>query len=432
MATPIWTGDAEAIAQVDLITVALTWAGADEATVTISDKTLTLTVGTDTDTDEVATAIKEMVNGDAQTGTGDHTFSQTGDNIAEFNGITATVVNSVVTLTADVAGTPFTLTAGETTGGDGTATRSASVANQSPNDWNDATNWSTGSVPVDSDDVIVENSNVAILYGLAQTGVSLASFTVKPTFTGTIGLPRTNTAGYVEYLETYLTLADVGDVVTTIYNIDASGSGRIKIDNIDAQCELNVYGTGTRAEDDVPVLLFVGTHASNILNLNKGDVGVGFFGGEAATLATTRVGYRNARSSDSKLVIGIGCNTTTLVQHGGEVEALSTLTTVTVTAGTLTVGDDAAVTTLNLDGGTCYYESDGNLTQLNVAGGAVIDFRRDARDRTVAATNVYAGGIVYDPMETVTWTNGLDLQRCGLEDVTLELGKHRTWTPSGI
>lgn len=432
MAMRVFEGEAAAVAQVDTITVALTWAGADTATVTINGKDLVLTVGTDTTTAQVATAIKEMINGDAQTGTGDHTFGETGDDVPEFQGITATVVASVVSCTADVAGTPFTMTATEVTAGDGTATLAPGTANQSPNDWSNAANWSgdPGAVPVDADDVVIENSSVSILYGLDQSAVSLNSLTIKPTFTGNLGLPRNNAAGYVEYFDTYLVTSAAADATTCTYNIDAGGSGRIRLDTNTGQSEINVYGSGTRAEADVPAILIKGTHAANVLNLNKGDVGLAFFGGEAATAATIRVGYRDAVASDCDLVVGAGATTTTLVQIGGDVEILSNLTTATIAAGTLTIGDDATVTTLNVDGGTVYYESDGICGTANVAG--TLDFRRDIRARTVTNANLYEGGAIQDPAATVTWTNGIDLQHCGLGDVTLDWGEHRTVTPTAI
>jgi len=432
MATRVWKGEVAAVAQVDTITVAGAWAAADTATITINGKDLELTVGTDTATTEVATAIEEMINGTAQTGTGDHVFGETGNDVPEFQDITAVAAASVVSCTADVPGTPFTMTVTEVTAGNGTATEATATNNQSPNDWSAAGNWSGATVPVDADDVVVENSSVSILHGLDQSAVSLNTLTIKPTFTGNIGLPRNNAAGYVEYFDTYLITSAVGDATTCTYNIDAGGSGRIKLDTNDGESEINVYGSGTRAEADVPVILLKGTHAANVLNINKGDVGMAFFGGEAATAATIQVGYRSSVASDVDLFVGAGATTTTLVQTGGQVEILSAITTVTVTAGELTIGDDATVTTLNLDGGTCYYESDGTCGTANVAGGAVLDFRRDVRARTVSAANLYSGGAIHDPAETVTWTAGIDLQRCGLADVTLDWGIHRTATPTAI
>ena len=57
MATILWRGDSTPIPQVDTVTIALTWATADDLTLTINGKTLVLTIGTDTSTANVATAL---------------------------------------------------------------------------------------------------------------------------------------------------------------------------------------------------------------------------------------------------------------------------------------------------------------------------------------------------------------------------------------
>jgi hypothetical protein len=72
------------------------------------------------------------------------------------------------------------------------------------------------------------------------------------------------------------------------------------------------------------------------------------------------------------------------------------------------------------------------VTTWNVSDGGTLDYSRDMRSRTVTNANVYAGGAVLDPHKTVTFTNGVDLVRCGLADVTLDVGTHLTLTPSAI
>src|SRR4051812_9645855 len=116
MATPRWIGAALDVAQVDSITVALTWAANDTLTVTINGRDLVLTVGATTTTASIAQALLEMINGD--TITGNATRSETGDNVPEFAGLTATLFSaSVVYVTADTEGVPFTMTVTESTAG---------------------------------------------------------------------------------------------------------------------------------------------------------------------------------------------------------------------------------------------------------------------------------------------------------------------------
>ena len=154
MATVRWTGNANAVAQISTITITGTWATSDTVTLTMNGKDITLTLGTDVTTSNVATALQEMLSGTTQTGTGDHTFSVTdAQAIPEFREFTATVATNVVTLTGDTAGKPFTITSSEsaasTTADAATATSTAATG---PNHFDNADNWSTGSVPVDADD----------------------------------------------------------------------------------------------------------------------------------------------------------------------------------------------------------------------------------------------------------------------------------------
>ncbi len=434
MGTVIWEGGSTAIAQVDTITIALTWATNDTATLTIGTRSLVLTVGTDSTTANVATAIKEMWNGDAQTGSGDHVFSETGNDITEFNEITATVNSSVVTLTSDTTGVPFTVTVtGDGTAGDGTAVVAASTVNAGPNVWDTATNWDTGAVPVGADDVVIENSSVSILYGIDQNAVTLTSLTKKSTFTAPIGLPRNNTAGYVEYRPTYLAIS-----ATTVNSGQGTGtdSGRFKLDVGSNITTLNIYKTGTRAETGIPAFLFKGTHVDNDITVNRGDMGIAFFGGETANFQTMRIGWINSILGDADIIIGPGVTHKAagiITQTGGQLESRSNVITALVSAGEFTLSEDSTITTMTLQGGTLFYNSSGTATTINVTAGGVLDFRQDARGRTITQLNLNEGASVFDPGQTATLTaNGVDLVQCGWHNISSDFGENRTWTPSAI
>jgi hypothetical protein len=204
MATTRWLGRALATAQVDSIAVTGTWAAADTVTLTVNAKVITVTVGATVTTAAVATAIKEAINGD--TITGDATRSEDGDNVTEFTEFTAEVSSSTVTVTGATKGVPYTLAVGYATAGNGEANLTNTTAATGPWHWDNAANWSNAAVPVNSDDAIVENTDVPILYGLAQTAVTLTSLTINASFTGTIGLPSENAGGYEEYRATYLAI----------------------------------------------------------------------------------------------------------------------------------------------------------------------------------------------------------------------------------
>lgn len=445
MATRRWNGRAVPVAQVDTITVADTWATADTATITINGKDLVLTVGTDATTAQVATAIKEMINGDSQTGTGDHTFSTTGNLLGEFSRLTATVANSVVTVTADDKGKPFTMTATETTAGDGTATQATATSATGPNHWSDADNWSGDTVPVDGDTVVFDFGDVGCLYGLS-TGIQPAALIITQGYTGTLGLPDTNeddtTYPYDEYRTKYLTFgndAGTGATAVTIGEGEGQGSGRLKLDFADCTVvTINVRNSGQRADADegTPSILIVNTDSAQILNLQKGDVGVAYFDGEAAHLATLRVGYLENQEGDSQLVCGDGCDLTDadIDITGGVVSIDSTTSggTIALNGGELTAlsGAHAAIT---IDAGTVYYRSTGTITTLLVGGGGGFDCRRDNRGRTITNISLYENSSFFDPQKTVTATNGFDLVRASIPTLTaFDVGTNLTLTPSAI
>lgn len=426
MADVRWTGNAAAVAQVTTITITGTWATSDVATVTINGKDVSVTIGTDTTTSNVATAIKEAINGDTQTGTGDHTFSPTdGQEYPEFRELTATVASNVVTLTGDTAGKPFTVSTSETTASSTgeVGTPSTTTAATGPNHFDNADNWSTGSVPVDADDIWFDSGSVSCKYALNQSAVTPTSINVTMGFTGDIGLPETNTDtsgySYREYRDKYLVLGASADATNIAVNIGGGpgqGSGRIKIDNNTSQATVNVRNTGQGSETGVPAFLWKGTDSGNVYNVTKGDCGIAFFADDSATVSTLRVGYQSNQLGDSVVECGENTTLTTVEQSGGELTTRSNLTTATVTGGILT-HNTGTLTTLTLNSATCYYLSDGTATTVNVANGGVLDFRRDMRSRTVTNCNVYRGAAYYDPSGTVTHTNNIDFVQCRTSDL---------------
>ncbi len=432
MATRRWLGDAVDVAQVDTITVALTWATADTVTMTINGKDIVVTVGATSTTDAVATAIKEAVNGD--TITGDATRNTTGDLIPEFNEITATVASSVVTLTGDNAGRPFTLSVVESTAGDGTATEATATSPTGKNHFDNADNWSGNAVPVDSDDIVFDHGEVDCKYGLAQSAVSPLSTTVAMAYTGEIGLPETNADDsnntYREYRNTYLALGVVGDAVTNTITIgggEGTGSGRIKIDSGDAQAVLNVLDTGARSESGVPSFTWKGTHTSNVANITKGDVGIAILDGETATVATLRVGFDTNVEGDAAVICGDGVTLTNVDQAGGTVTIDSATTDIDLAAGTLTILS-AAHTDIDITGGTCVYQSTGTITTVSVSKG-ILDKSGQIQAATITnAVQMFDGAALKDPFGSFTLSAGIKINKARLDDVTIDVGPDRTYT----
>src|SRR5262249_12471508 len=195
----------------------------------------------------------------------------------------------------------------------------------------------TGALPATGDDIIFDTGNSDVLYGLAQSAVTPASISILPGYSGRIGLPAVNAdnaaATYFEYRPQYLQYgtSGVGGTVSVTIN---GGGGRIKLDQGSAPAIWNVLNSAQRIESGVPAVLLKGTNAANALHINKGDVGVAFFGGETATLVTLNVGYEINTAGDSMLWLGAGVSlaNATIVQTGGNLTVNSaTSRTATVT-----------------------------------------------------------------------------------------------------
>jgi hypothetical protein len=412
MATRIWRGDAPAVAQVSSATITAYDASTTYA-ITINGKTVSVlgTGGTAT-----TTAVALLAALQAST-------------IPEFMEVTWTnPTGAQITGTAATAGVPFTATS-SVSGGTGTfGAFSTTTTSQGPNDYSTAGNWSQGSVPVAGDDVYFQNSAVDCLYGLSQAGATLNSLNILASYTGHIGLPNWNSSGYYEYRPKFLA------VDATTVNIGqgaGGGSGRVKLDQGGVQTTWNVYATGSPAEDGVPALLLKGTNAGNVLNAYKGSVGVAFEPGDTSTIATVREGYTTSPSSDVDLKLGTGCTLTTVTKSGGLLEINSNVTTLTQTAGDTTIKGSATVTTLNNRGGNVYYNTSGTCTTALCEGGAKIDLSGDLRAKTFTnAVELYKGATWYDPYGVATLSAGFTTVECLLEDVAVNCGPNRTYTPA--
>lgn len=399
MASNRWLGRAQAIAQVDTVTSTGSPATNDTITLTINQKSLVVTIGeTSPTTTTVALAIQEAWENSTFTDPlNSKTPARGGQDIVEHAEITAVASGAVVTLTHDTPGTPFTLTVTES--GTGTAPEATATAGDGPNFYDNADNWSLGAVPIATNDVFVDDSAVSILYGMGQSGIAIASFTVGRNFTGTIGLPKQNDGGYVEYRSDYLA---IDAAIITLGRGEGSGSGQIKIDSGSTQTAIIVESAGS-PPFGLEAFLWKGTHASNTLEVHDGTVGVAVFGGEVATIVSLLNTTGTVRCSD-------GTTLNVVTNESGNLELHSDVTTFTNASGTILFGGSATIGTLNLEGGTMDYRSSGTITTANIGGfnrGALLDFSGDNSPRTITNCNILLNGRIIDPLQTVTYTNGI-------------------------
>lgn len=437
MSTIAYLGAAVAVPQYETVTFGGTWAASDSLYFEIGSKRLTLTVGATYDIPTIIDNAIVMLTGSGTFGSG-YSSNALGSTVGEFLQLSAVEDEGAtkIYLTGQTDGRPFTLTVGKTSTS-GTISTSTTTSGTGPHTFSDADNWD-GGVPTDGDNIVFDHRAAnSLKYGISQASVTPASITVTSGFPSNleIGLPDVNKTNpnypFNEVLPTALALGDASDAQATVIKIDTSAR-RVRLDSGDSQATLNVLSTGTRVDPNVPALTWNGTHASNVVNVSKGDVGIATDAGDSATVATLRVGYITSQESDSKVTCGSGTTLTTISQTGGELSINSNVTTVTVNGGKFST-NAGTVTTLTIDSGTAYYRSSGTLTNLIVGDGGTFDCRQDMQSRTVTNTSVFKGARIYDPNGTVTWTNGIDFQRCEPRDMTaFEMPPHRTWTPSTI
>ena len=409
MANCIWRGDAPNVAQITTLTPANVEIG-DTFTATINGKSLTVTATAAT-VANVCLLMKQAWD--------DST-------IPEFLEILCENLTTYIKLTAITAGKPFTVTASATNGGAGntqTFTAATTTANSGANDWSTVANWEADALPANSDDVYIPAGGSSILYGLNQSSVTLTSLTIDQGFTNFIGLPEINADGtnYDEYRDTYLRISAT---TVTIGDGTGGGAGRIKLDVGSAQTAITVRNTGNPESESLPACLIKGTHASNVLTITKGSVGVAVQPGEVSTIATVNIGYLTNQDFDSVVRMGSGVTLTTINKTGGNLSIESNSTTINHTGGELQLLA-GTVTTINCDAGTIYDRSPGTITTLIIGSRGVYDASRDPRAKTITNCDLYAGAELHDPHGRVTYTNGIDLNRCQLSEVTLSLPSNR-------
>lgn len=169
--------------------------------------------------------------------------------------------------------------------GAGSQTLSVSevVASAGPNHWDTAANWISSGVPANGDDVRFEIGNVDCLYGLAQSGVTLASLHVAMSYSGKIGLPRVNEAGYIEYRTEALT---IGATEILIGWGDGSGPGKVKLNTGAVQTAIEVRGSGGSSETGIPAVTWRGSHASNAVVVLDGDFGTSPYSDQSCVIDT--------------------------------------------------------------------------------------------------------------------------------------------------
>jgi hypothetical protein len=407
-----WIGNAHDVKQISTITVASTWLDTETATLTINGKDLVLTLVGNEATTAVATALKEMwmastrLDGTAST---DATSNAGGQQFGEFSEVTATVSGSVVTLTANRAGVPFTVTVAESSAS-GTLTLATPQAATGKMFWSNGDNWSGGSAPSSDDVVMLMQSDVPIRYGLPNGSLEV-TFNHYMTYTGEVGLPVINITDpakpYYEYRQRFVRLDDAGTGTNIAHrwgigktlSPNGGGSPLINVRHTTVKNSHVVYDTGK------PLTSRLGTKALNIvsstntstLNIVNGSVDWG-------SADSTTSAYVDIKQSggDSVGFGGVHTSGALLKLVGGQmlIGQSGAIQEVQVHGGNLRAENQSGtIAVMHLHGGTYEHASSGTITNLNIYNKAIFDARFDAGDFTVTGAELYTeAGLKYlDP-----------------------------------
>lgn len=410
MATKYWLGTADAVAQVHTGSI-------DSVDGTPANNTFTVTVG--------GVAISQVGNTDVATTAAALVASLNASTHPYFAAVTWTNPSAGnIVGTADTAGVPFVAALTETGAGTGSVTDFAeTTASAGPNDWSTATNWSDGSVPVNSDTVIFANNAVNVSWGLGQSAVALTALRIDQTYTGRIGLDYANFATSAdgetvsptvkaEYRSHYLAIGtsalDIGR------HFDAgtpAGSGRILIDlGSSTACQATVHNTrSSSADGQRPAVRLLASNASTDIYVRQAPGGVGIAADEPGETST--VGDINVSEDGSSAIVhaGPGVTLTNWIQGGGDctLEAAATVTKVDADGGRLQIEGDFTITTLNARGAEVidnHIKTGGNsVTTLNLENGSTYDLSQSLEARTLATVNT-DHGVTLVANESVTLT----------------------------
>ncbi len=369
MATHIWQGDAPEVQDLWTATPGGT-IGTETFTLTINEKSLAYTAESGDTVADVVAALVALWN------------NTTNPPPPEFREGRATNNATHLTISAVQYGRPLIITA-EATGSATLVMNNIQPATGSRFADN-VTNWDSGSAVSNGDTLIFDRGSTDVLYGLdAFDANTTLTVRVLDGYRGRIGLPEINQDGdnYSEYRPKHLQVS--GGTI----EINASQLTRCRIDHQSTATTVRILNTGQRPESaGVPVVTLIGSHASNTLDISRGDAGLAVIDGEQAQFPVIRMSYVNNRDADARLECGSGCTLGAIEKTGGQLVTRSAIMSLRQgpSGGTATV-QSGAVTGLTADGGTVVYNSTGTLTSWSVAGDGFVDFDQDTRPKT--ATN---------------------------------------------
>lgn len=470
MANSFWRPQQGDRPQIDSITVSGAIAAGNTGSVLIGNSTLTVTAQSGTTTTSLfAAALKNAINATKVSGNdaglvANESRNAAGQMLPEFRDVEAYIDptnSSRVLVRSRVAGVPFgkvntsTLDVASTGGGALTLAAASVQTATGQRHWDAAANWTDG-VPNNGDVLIFDDGSVGPMYGL-PTGTLRVTFIHYMRFSGMIGLPFMNPNGYAEYRQRHVRVDDNGvsgaATQTHVFGLgDGPGSPLINIRQQNTSTSpnnlttsINVFNTGRPLSSATKALNFALNNSdtsSGTVTVSKGSVDVGQQDSiSAINFAVLNVGKEDSRLNDVDVAVVDATNITTINQAGG-----------TLLLGNTAYAARSANLTLNMNGGFCaardvstsgnitatvqnstlQWNSDDAITTLILASGGILDLEKDLRAVTVSSCDLFAGAQIWDKYGRLPNATNIDLNRCGIEDVVLRLGKNRRLTLAAV
>lgn len=380
--------------------------------------------------------VQVVGNTDVNTTASDLCTALQNSDYPEFQEITWSVSTDTITGTANVAGKPFAAVSSKS-GGTGTiGAVTTTTASSGPEDllvtdnYYNASAGTTGALPSAGDTLVFENlQTYGAKYNLdALNAIALAKVIFRNCSVD-FGLPA-HTGLYWEYRKTYLELN------SAIVEFDCPDCGLARINSLTAQVAFTVRGTGPSKIPGLETLLWTGTHASNVVYVDRGSVGIAVLTNESATIATLYQGYVSQPDSDAVVRVGANGNAVTLGavnRIGGTMELYVASMTGAITqrerAGTLTMrGGSGTFPTITAHSGDVLWLGQGTITDMTLGQDVSFDARQNEVGFTITnAVTMVKGSRFLDPMRKATASAGFALSGCTVAgDVYIDRGPNPT------
>lgn len=309
--------------------------------------------------------------------------------------VTTTEDDTALTITADTAGDPFSITATATQGGgadDQTLTDANATACNGPKLYGSAENWNTGAIPVTADTPILPAGSYDIYGGDFTSGVVLGLFTREEGHTGNIG----------SILKPLQLDSDTG------FNLD--GAGEVYLALTGATATVNITGAGSGSGDGTYGMVITTGEAAMEVNIScepNESVGLAPYAGQTGIFTPVNVVSGTVKIGSGATVADI------TTSEGATVYNEDNVTSITVGRGSTVYRDGASTagTVTVEDGGFLVERSSGAITSNAYIAGTV-DASQSSKTRAWAATDCYGEYGIIDPRRTITHTGHVTYSRC--------------------